>query len=48
MWNYAIASRSFVTERTIEAHITRIFDKGLVEDRNQHRRVRAVLAFLQQ
>lgn len=48
MSNRAIANRIFVTERTVEAHIKRIFDKlGLIEDPDQHRRVRAVLAFLQ-
>ena len=48
MSNHAIANRIFVTERTVEAHIKRIFDKlGLIEDPDQHRRVRAVLAFLQ-
>jgi DNA-binding NarL/FixJ family response regulator len=49
MSNHAIANRIFVTERTIEAHIKRIFDKlGLVEECNQHRSLRATLAFLQQ
>jgi DNA-binding NarL/FixJ family response regulator len=45
--NRAIASRLFVTERTIEAHVTQIFLKlGLPESPDQHRRVLAVLAFL--
>jgi DNA-binding NarL/FixJ family response regulator len=47
MSNRAIAARLFVTERTVEAHITQIFQKlGLPESPNQHRRVLAVLAFL--
>jgi DNA-binding NarL/FixJ family response regulator len=47
MSNKAIASRLFVTERTVEAHIAQIFTKlQLPESRDQHRRVLAVLAFL--
>jgi DNA-binding NarL/FixJ family response regulator len=47
MSNRAIASRLFVTERTVEAHITQIFMKlRLPESPEQHRRVLAVLAFL--
>jgi DNA-binding NarL/FixJ family response regulator len=47
MSNRAIASRLFITERTIEAHITQIFMKlGLPESADDHRRVLAVLAFL--
>ena len=47
MSNYAIASKLFVTERTVEAHITQIFQKlRLPESPDQHRRVLAVLAFL--
>jgi DNA-binding NarL/FixJ family response regulator len=45
--NRAIASRLFVTERTVEAHVTRIFQKlGLDTDPDSHRRVLAVLAYL--
>ena len=45
--NRAIAARLFVTERTVEAHVTQIFQKlRLPESRDQHRRVLAVLAFL--
>jgi DNA-binding NarL/FixJ family response regulator len=45
--NQAIAARLFVTERTVEAHITQIFQKlRLAESPDQHRRVLAVLAFL--
>jgi DNA-binding NarL/FixJ family response regulator len=47
MSNRAIAGRLFVTERTVEAHITQIFMKlQLLESPNDHRRVLAVLAFL--
>jgi DNA-binding NarL/FixJ family response regulator len=47
MSNRAIAARLFVTERTVEAHVTQIFQKlRLVESRDQHRRVLAVLEFL--
>jgi DNA-binding NarL/FixJ family response regulator len=45
--NRAIAQRLFVTERTVETHITSVFGKlGLSEDPTTHRRVLAVLAFL--
>jgi DNA-binding NarL/FixJ family response regulator len=45
--NRAIAARLYVTERTVEAHVTQIFQKlHLPESRDQHRRVLAVLAFL--
>ena len=47
MSNRAIAARLFVTERTVEAHVTQIFQKlRLPESADQHRRVLAVLAFL--
>ena len=47
MSNRAIAGRLSVTERTVEAHITQIFQKlHLPESSDQHRRVLAVLAFL--
>jgi DNA-binding NarL/FixJ family response regulator len=47
MSNRAIAERLFVAERTVEAHVTRIFLKlGLAESPEKHRRVLAVLAFL--
>jgi DNA-binding NarL/FixJ family response regulator len=45
--NRAIADRLFVTERTVEAHMARIFSKlGLEESPDQHRRVVAVLTIL--
>ena len=47
MSNRAIAGRLYVTERTVEAHITQVFHKlHLPESPDQHRRVLAVLAFL--
>ncbi len=47
MSNRAIADRLFVAERTVEAHVSRIFSKlGLQESHDVHRRVLAVLAFL--
>ena len=43
----AIAGRLNITERTVEAHITKAFHQlGLVEDPTSHRRVLAVLAYL--
>jgi DNA-binding NarL/FixJ family response regulator len=45
--NKAIAHRLFVTERTVEAHVTQIFLKlHLAESSDSHRRVLAVLTFL--
>ena len=46
--NHAIATRLFVTDRTVEAHNKQIFTKlGLVETPDLHRRVLAVLAYFQ-
>ena len=47
--NAAIAERLFCTDRTVESHIGRVFTKlDLVEaGEGQHRRVRAVLSFLE-
>lgn len=45
--NRAIAERLFVTERTVETHITSVFGKlEIGEDPTTNRRVLAVLAFL--
>ncbi len=45
--NGAIASRLFVTERTVEAHVKQVFQKlGLAVKPDSHRRVLAVLAYL--
>jgi len=47
MSNQAVAARLYITERTVEAHVTQIFQKlGLAESADQHRRVLAVLTFL--
>ena len=47
MSNRALAQRLFITDRTVEAHVTQIFQKlGLTESPDQHRRVLAVLRFL--
>ena len=47
MSNRAVAQRLFITERTVEAHVTQIFQKlDLVDSADQHRRVLAVLTFL--
>jgi DNA-binding NarL/FixJ family response regulator len=45
--NKGIAERLFVTERTVEAHVTHVFLKlGLDGSPHSHRRVLAALAFL--
>lgn len=45
--NASIAAALYVSERAVEKHINAIFTKlGLVEDREVHRRVRAVLLYL--
>ena len=47
--NGAIAELLFLTERAVEKHINSIFRKlGLTEEEQAHRRVAAVLLFLQQ
>jgi DNA-binding NarL/FixJ family response regulator len=46
--NRAIAAELYVTERTVEAHITQVFMKlGLRHEPLTHRRVLAVLTYLQ-
>ena len=45
--NRAIAARLFVTERTVEAHVKKIFEKLRLDvNPDSHRRVLAVIAFL--
>ena len=45
--NKAIAARLFITERTVEAHVTQMFQKlGLTDEPEKHRRVLVVLAYL--
>lgn len=47
--NKAISTQLFVTERTVEAHVTQIFLKlQLTESPDSHRRVLAVLTFLRE
>jgi DNA-binding NarL/FixJ family response regulator len=47
--NAAIAKALFLTERAVEKHINSLFHKlSLSEETDVHRRVMAVLAFLQQ
>ncbi len=46
--NAAIAERLVVSARTIETHVNSVFTKlGLLPTANEHRRVRAVVAYLQ-
>ena len=45
--NQGIAGRLYIAERTVEAHITRTFQKlGLVDGIDAHRRVLATLLYL--
>ncbi|CCK25668.1 LuxR family two component transcriptional regulator [Streptomyces davaonensis JCM 4913] len=45
--NKAIGMRLFITERTVEAHVTRVFQKlGLADHADAHRRVLVVLTYL--
>ena len=45
--NKAVAARLGITERTVEAHVTAVFQKLRLDDSpDQHRRVRAVLTYL--
>jgi DNA-binding NarL/FixJ family response regulator len=46
--NRSVAGRLFISEKTVESAITRIFDKlGLTDTPDSHRRVQAVLTWLQ-
>jgi DNA-binding NarL/FixJ family response regulator len=46
--NTAIAQHLFLSAKTLETHVTRIFQKlHLAESTDDHRRVLAVLTFLQ-
>lgn len=46
--NQGIATRLVVTEHAVEKHVRNIFQKlGIQTDAEDHRRVLAVLAFLQ-
>lgn len=45
--NRGIAARLSITERTVEAHVTKVFQRlGLDEDDRTHRRVLAVILYL--
>lgn len=47
MSNAGVAERLHIAERTVETHVTAIFQKlGLTDDPVSHRRVRAVLTYL--
>ena len=46
--NHAIATRLFLTAKTVETHVRMIFQKlDLVQTADDHRRVQAVLQFLE-
>ncbi|WP_203579303.1 response regulator transcription factor [Microbacterium hibisci] len=46
--NAGIAARLWLTERTVESHVTSVFTKlGIVSSETENRRVRAVVAFLE-
>ncbi|ANW64195.1 hypothetical protein BCA37_11860 [Mycobacterium sp. djl-10] len=47
--NAGIAKRLWITQGTVEKHVTKIMNKlGLADSSDDHRRVRAVVIFLEQ